>query len=648
MRLVALIALVLVLVGCQSPLGERIGGLFDVAGTDDVELTYELTDKEPRDTRALVMARLAAGRVGADVVEDGPTIRVVIDDALTVLTDELVTWVGTLLVYEPDPNVVLPPRPGLTVARDEREQWLEGSRTDVLRAIDQWSADRQQLVLAEAIGSRYRTRAVRATPLGELGEGALVGWGEGPTLRVRGAPNSPAAATIRTARDRGTPLVVARGRVSLGAPSFEGTSALVLHFGEGAEGYARAQRERQLLTTPRLPPLRRVGSVGLPPNRALATACVVVPVLLSLGWLVFVRRFDRAHPEPMWLVLTTFLTGALSTAPAGLAEWAFAKASPWLDPGLVTFGGRAFAFPLALAVFTVVVGLSEESAKRLAAEIAVRRPEFDEPVDGIVYGIVASLGFAAAENVRYFAMGRLNAPLVIARCFMSVPAHMFFGAIWGYALGAKLVDPRKRTWAWVGLAAAAHGLFDTLLSIEGAGGFAILLNLVLASTFVVLVRRALRHGVVDPEMMAIAPEARSLYRVGRPALFWISAVVLHLLALGIFFLGAYWQIARHRPSATFVVGSSVLVALLAVAALGVASTLPLDVAIDDYGVTFGGTARAWRAIRSYTISDHAIDLACEAGSIRIGPASPAVLRALAAALDARLGSNRSETLESRR
>src|SRR5262249_6772291 len=286
--------------------------------------------------------------------------------------------------------------------------------------------------------------------------------------------------------------------------------------------------------------LHRLGAMGLPPNRALATACLVVPVILSLGWLAFVRRFDRAHPEPVWLIAVTFGLGAVATIPAGVAEQLLATASPWLDPDPVTFAGQPSAFPLALAVSTLVVGFTEEGSKRLAAHFAVRRPEFDEPVDGIVYAIVSSLGFAAAENVRYFALGRMSAPIVIARCFMSVPAHMFFGAVWGYALGAKLVDDRKRTWTWVILGAVCHGLFDAFLATDGASMMAVLLNVGLASTFVVLVRRALRHGVVTREMLDIRPEDRRLFRVGRPTLFWLSAAMVHILAVGIFFLGAYY------------------------------------------------------------------------------------------------------------
>lgn len=680
---VALAALLFAVAGCDPPPGsehEPSVLASALAGSDDVELTYEIDGSPTRssgprqdvphqgaafgeDLRALVLRRLGAARIGADVTtQDERRVRIVVDDAHARRVDELVTWTGTLLVLDLDPAVVLaPPDPSSRlVARHEGEDhYYEGARADVLRAIETWPVDRDHRVLAEPMwGStatheppRWRTRVVKAVPVGELGDGALVGWGDGPKLRVRGTNGSPAEAVIHDAKARAAKTVVARGRISLGSPEVEEPSALLVSFGAGAEGYARAQRERHLLTTPRLPPLKRAGAVGLPPNRGLAIACLVIPIVLSLAWLVFVRRFDRAHPEPMWLIAVTFLFGALAVVPAGLLEAGFASASPWLDPNLATFGGQTFALPLAFLVFTVVVGLSEEGSKRLAAHFAVRRREFDEPVDGIVYGIVASLGFAAAENIRYFTIGRLSAPLVIARCFMSVPAHMFFGALWGYALGSRLVSPKTRPFGWLLLAAAGHGLFDALLSTEGAGMLAVMLEVGLASTFVILVRRALRHGVVTKEMLGIRPEERALFRVGRPMLFWVSAVLLHVMAFGIFLLGAYYQLARHRPSIGFVAGSTLMLALLAIAALGISATVPLDVAVDAYGVTFAGAARPWRKIRGFSVHADRVELDCEAGPLLLGPAPPPVIDAIAAELRARLGGDGHErqlTLESRR
>lgn len=650
-----------------------------VAGATDVELTYDTDADESaaafgQDVRALVLRRLmAAGPIGADVTQEGRRIHIVVDEALAPTADELVTWSGTVLVLEVDPVQVGSPRDdtGLvamteTLPDGSTSHYWEGAHADVARAVEQWVTDKEHRVVAEAVWSsargagepRYRTRSVWVRSLGELGDGILVGWGERGTLRLRAEKGSPSeavlgAAYVRSLASEGNARpgeVLVRGRTSLGHATFE-PDAAHLSFGSGIAAYAHAQDEKQLLTTSRLPPLKRVGAVGLPPNTVLATACFVVPILLSVAWLVFIRRFDRAHPEPMWLIAVTFTLGALSTFPAGLAELFLVNSTPWLDPRVVTFGGQLYALPLAFVVFTVVVGMCEEGAKMMGASFAVRRPEFDEPVDGIVYGIVSSLGFAAAENVRYFAMTRLSAPIVIARCFMSVPAHMFFGAIWGYALGARLVEKRPRVLLFLVLAAAAHGLFDALLSTDGGGMLAVFLNVVLASVFVAVVRRSLRHGVVEDAVRAILPEHRRLYRVGRPALFAVSSIALHVLAFGIVMLGGWYQLARHRPGPTFVVGSSIMLALLAVAAFGVSATMPLDVAVDDYGVTFAGAARAWSRIRRFDVKGDRIELDCEAGPIVLGPGSPHVITELAAAIREHLGATAAErliTLESAR
>jgi RsiW-degrading membrane proteinase PrsW (M82 family) len=581
--------------GCDSPTGREheLPLPAALAGTRDVALTYEMEPGAPpvpprfgEDLRSLVLHRLAAASIGAEATDDERSVRIVTDEAYRDRIDELVLWTGTISLLEVAPGKALPESDG--------------------------------------------PAQIDAKPFAVLGDGAVIGWGDGPSLRIRATKGSPAESVIEAASAKRGRIVAARGHVVIGTPSFPEPDTLELSFGTGAPAYVRAAQERRLLTSPRLPALRRAAEAPLPPNRSLALACLVLPIVLSIGWLAFVRRFDRAHPEPIWLVGATFLLGGLATIPAGLFELGFSRASPWLDPNLVTLGGRMSALPIAVVVFSIVVGLSEEGCKRLAAEFAVRRREFDEPIDGIVYGIVASLGFAAAENIHYFALGRLSAPLVIGRSFMSVPAHMFFGAIWGHALGARLVDPKRRAWPWLLAAAGCHGLFDALLSIENAALFAVTLNVVLASVFVALVRDALRHGVVTKEMRAIRTEDRVLVPVGRPALFWLSAIAVHLLAFGIFLLGAYYQLAHTRPTLAFVVGSSVMVALLAVAALGVSTTMELDVAIDDYGVTFAGAARPWAQIRGVSLAHQRVVLDCDGGPVLVGPAPAAVLETIAA------------------
>src|SRR5262249_48689338 len=153
--------------------------------------------------------------------------------------------------------------------------------------------------------------------------------------------------------------------------------------------------------------------------------------------------------------------------------------------------------------------------------------------------------------------------------FTSIPAHLFFGAIWGYALGRKLVSRRTSVLLFLAWAALMHGAFDTLLSIDNLHSLALLLNLVLASLFVWLLRRALRHGAVAPGSAdAPASSARAFFTVGRPGWFAVCAVLVHLLAAMLFAVGVGHQVTHQKVTYGFFALSSSLVALLGLCAYG--------------------------------------------------------------------------------
>lgn len=610
---VVLLLAAFVLLGCDGT---------HLAGTHDVELDYEVlkTEREvaaaatpPSATRGAVEARLGAAHVPADVepAADGH-LHVTVDGDSADAVDDVLGWRGGLAVYAIDATFAPTPADpaglaGKTPAIELRDYVDFGAASDT-------ASEKRDVV-----------------------------------LYVHDAPKLRAA--IEALQGRQT--VVARGRrvlsrrpigelfVEARAPS--GRPALVLSMGDGVTAYSRAHSLRTLLRTGTLPPLVRAGSRALPVRWPLAVACFVVPMLLSFAWLFFVRRFDRAYPEPWWLVLVTFALGGLSVVPAGFLEWGAMTATPYLNPSVMTLGGSASSFPLALLVFTVVVGLSEEGAKLMGAwTLAARRPEFDEPVDGIVYGAASSLGFAAIENVKYFAFGRMGSAIIAARMFTSIPAHLFFGAIWGYALGKKLVSRRTSVLLFLGWAALMHGAFDTLLSIDGLGLLALALNLALASLFIVLLRRALRHGAVGPDQADAPPSAyRAFFRVGRPGAFAAAAVGLHLCAALLFALGVGHQATHQRITYAFVVFSSAVLGLLGLCAYALAATMPLDVAVDEHGVTFAGRAVPWSAIRSATLVPQAgsrafVRLERAGGVTHLGPGRLDRMEALERMLEGRL------------
>jgi RsiW-degrading membrane proteinase PrsW (M82 family) len=572
-----------------------------LSGTNDGALTYDVeadpaTGKTmaPPVARELVKARLSAAQIMADVDSTTTGVRIVVDASEASAIDSLVLWRGGLRAYRADRS-----SPGAPGAGPEVQLGL-GKTT----------------ITAVEPALRGRALAIAIAPRDAL-----------DSLWDHDSPSS------------GDTIAFVRGRTVLAKITREQALAtpIVLPFGDDITAYGRAYRTRLLLESPFLPPMRRTSATREPPRWGLAAACALLPCALSLAWLAFVRRFDRARPEPAWLVLATFVLGGLSVVPAGLAEYALAAATPWLDPSVVTLGGQAWALPLSIAVFTLVVGASEEGSKFLGAwSLAGHRREFDEPVDGIVYGCAAALGFAAVENVKYFALGRMSGAVIAMRGFVTVPAHMFFGAIWGYAMGKQLVSRRPLVPAALVIAALAHGTFDAVLSTDGLQLVAAALVLLLAVAFVVLLQHALRHGAVparpaasdEPPATEPAPASempRSFFRVGSSLAFYGSAAGMVFCAFATTVLGAAYELLHHRVGIVFVVIATAMLALFGLAAYAASATIPLDVVIDAQGVTFAGGRTGWRELRGFDLQERGkrayVALRTAGAPVLLGPAS---------------------------
>jgi len=594
------------LLGCSPP---------HLAGTNDAALEYAIDPDPATGARAVsasaaltaadVKARLAAAQLAADVSATAEgRVRVVSDADAAGVVDALVLWRG-----------------GLT---------------------------------ASLVGDPART------PVVQLGVGpraitAIEPIEHGKALALSLSPAAREALDRACSAHPGARVALARGGAVLETMPIDDlrASPLVLRFGDDLVAYTRAYEQEQLLRSPVLPPMHRVSAARLPPRWGLAAACAILPFALSFAWLFFVRRFDRARPEPTWLVVATFALGGLAIVPAALLEIGASKLSPWLDPSLVTMGGQLWALPIALVVFSVVVGAVEEGAKLLGAwALARHRREFDEPVDGIVYGCAAALGFAAVENVKYFALGRMSGVVIAVRAFMTVPAHMFFGALWGYALGRGLVSRRARVLGFFVLAAVAHGAFDAMLSTDGTQLGATVLVLVLGFGFVVLLQRALRHGAVpvgarrddaadqppptEPVPASMLP--RTYFRVGSRAAFYACAAAMIACAFSLTVLGTAYELLHHRVGVVFVGLATSMLVLFGLAAYGASTTIPLDVAVDAQGVTFAGARTPWGAILGFDVvpsgARAVVRLHTRTGVIRLGPARAATADALLAALRA--------------
>src|SRR5579864_860748 len=155
----------------------------------------------------------------------------------------------------------------------------------------------------------------------------------------------------------------------------------------------------------------------------------VAPALLIL-WLV-VAAGDR--PGPPVKIWTAFLLGAASISLLALIRPPFmalisAPENPWVAQGLHSLFG---------------VALPEEAIKILViAMISAWRRPFTDPMETVIYGASAGLGFAAYENLAYLVQhADMWQSLAALRSVLTVPFH---GAL-GIIAGAYLAIARSGT-----------------------------------------------------------------------------------------------------------------------------------------------------------------------------------------------------------
>jgi protease PrsW len=182
---------------------------------------------------------------------------------------------------------------------------------------------------------------------------------------------------------------------------------------------------------------------------------VLIAFAPAILWLWYVRREDVKEPEPRLLVLFAFVLGCGAANAVGILRPRLEGMAPRI-PGL---GGEL------LDAF-VITATPEELLKLLAVCLAsLWSQEWNEPMDGIVYGVAAGLGFASLENV-YFLTAFGSPMVVIGRAFTANLAHAAFTGMAAFFVGkARLHYPRGAPLALVGfaLAVALHGAYDLFL-----------------------------------------------------------------------------------------------------------------------------------------------------------------------------------------
>ncbi|MDI3282344.1 PrsW family glutamic-type intramembrane protease [Polyangium sp. 15x6] len=162
---------------------------------------------------------------------------------------------------------------------------------------------------------------------------------------------------------------------------------------------------------------------------------------LPLGFYLFVPMvLDRYDPEPWWCLAMAFLWGAVvATGFAGM-----------INTGVhIVFAGL-FGPTVGNFVTTVMSApLSEELFKGLAilGFFYFLRREFDGVVDGIIYATFCALGFAAVENVSYYARADMADQLgttFFLRGVLAPWGHPLYTSMTGIGFG--IARESSRTW----------------------------------------------------------------------------------------------------------------------------------------------------------------------------------------------------------
>ena len=152
---------------------------------------------------------------------------------------------------------------------------------------------------------------------------------------------------------------------------------------------------------------------------------LLITILPSILIVLFFVKSDR-FKEPTKEIIKVFFLGILITIPAYflntyLSEiWYSTNASEGLISSFLTAAPVEEGLKLSVLYFFVY-----------------KMKDFNEPVDGIVYGVTVSLGFATLENIYYVYLladyfETTSMTLAILRSFSAIPAHAVFGVFMGY------------------------------------------------------------------------------------------------------------------------------------------------------------------------------------------------------------------------
>lgn len=217
---------------------------------------------------------------------------------------------------------------------------------------------------------------------------------------------------------------------------------------------------------------------------------VTLAITPGIAIAIFIYIKDKHEPEPIRLLIISFLLGALSLGVD------LAMALPL--GSLLNIDDQDFK-DQAIHAFALVAFLEELSKFIFIRGILYRNKNFNEPLDGIVYAVMVGMGFATAENLLYVIHG--GGEVAIVRMFSAIPAHAMFAILMGYFLGiAKFTHKHQMIYSIAALLTATlfHGIYDYFLFISFVPGMWIGSLVLLLIAFILSGRAVNIHTHASP------------------------------------------------------------------------------------------------------------------------------------------------------
>lgn len=199
---------------------------------------------------------------------------------------------------------------------------------------------------------------------------------------------------------------------------------------------------------------------------------IIFGILPSLTWLFYYLRKDL-HPEPKRMIIKIFLWGAVITIPVFFVQ---------IGAAYLLENAGLSAVITSLIYWFIIISFSEELFKYLVVRFkAINNAAMDEPVDIVVYMVVAALGFAALENILYLftPMSQLSFEALVSRTLLvsfirfigATFLHTLCSAVIGYALAISYHDQKNHVLEVVfgiTMATLLHGLYDfSIMTLDG-------------------------------------------------------------------------------------------------------------------------------------------------------------------------------------